>query len=140
MAPKDTKKTHDKILLTVEKRELLGKKVRQVRAEGKLPANIYGKDIPSMAIQIDGKEFKKALHAAGLTQVIYLIVDKQEIPSMIQNVQTDPVSDLYIHADFKKVNLMQKLEAQVPVVIVGESEAVAACVGGENGNIIGTIV
>ncbi len=125
MAPKDTKKTHDKILLTVEKRELLGKKVRQVRAEGKLPANIYGKDIPSMAIQIDGKEFKKALHAAGLTQVIYLIVDKQEIPSMIQNVQTDPVSDLYIHADFKKVNLMQKLEAQVPVVIVGESEAVA---------------
>lgn len=125
MAPKDTKKTHDKILLTVEKRELLGKKVRQVRAEGKLPANIYGKDIPSIAIQIDGKEFKKALHAAGLTQVIYLIVDKQEIPSMIQNVQTDPVSDLYIHADFKKVNLMQKLEAQVPVVIVGESEAVA---------------
>lgn len=125
MTPKDSKKTHDKILLSVEKRDLLGKKVRLIRAEGKLPANIYGKDMPSMAIQIDGKEFKKALHAAGLTQVIYLSVDKQEIPTMIQNVQTDPVSDLYIHADFKKVNLMQKLEAQVPVVIVGESEAVA---------------
>jgi large subunit ribosomal protein L25 len=125
MTPKDSKKTHDKIVLVVEKRELLGKKVKQVRAEGKLPANVYGKDMPSMAIQIDGKEFKKAVHAAGLTQVIYLSVDKQEIPSMIQNVQTDPVSDHFIHADFKKVNLSQKVEAQVPVILIGESEAVA---------------
>lgn len=125
MAAKDTKKTHDKILLTVEKRDRLGKKARNVRAEGKLPANVYGKDLASISIQIDGKEFKKALQAAGLTQVIYLAVDKEEIPSMIQNVQTDPVTDVFIHAEFKKVNLSIKLEAQVPVIIIGESEAVA---------------
>ncbi len=125
MTAKDTKKTHDKILLTVEKRDRLGKKARNVRAEGKLPANVYGKDLASMSIQIDGKAFKKALQAAGLTQVIYLGVDKEEIPSMIQNVQTDPVTDVFIHAEFKKVNLSIKLEAQVPVIVVGESEAVA---------------
>jgi len=125
MTAKSTKKTHDKILLTVEKRTLLGKKVKKVREEGKLPANLYGKGMESMSIQVDNKEFKKALRAAGLTQVIYIGVDKQEIPSMIQNVQIDPISDHFMHADFKKVDLLIKLEAQVPIIIVGESEAIA---------------
>ncbi|KXK09815.1 MAG: General stress protein CTC [Microgenomates bacterium OLB23] len=125
MTPKDTKKTGEKLTLSVQKRTLLGKKVKQVRAEGNIPANIYGKDMDSIAIQVNAKDFTKALHVAGLTQVIYLSVDSQEIPSMIQNVQTDPISDHYIHADFRKVNLNQKLEAQVPVTVVGESEAVA---------------
>jgi len=125
MTAKSTKKTHDKILLTVEKRTLLGKKVKKVREEGKLPANLYGKGMESMSIQVDNKEFKKAMRAAGLTQVIYIGVDKQEIPSMIQNVQIDPISDHFMHADFKKVDLLIKLEAQVPIIIVGESEAIA---------------
>ncbi len=125
MTAKNTGKNQEKLLLNVEKRDIVGKKVKALRTEGKIPANIYGKDMASMAIQANAKEFMKVLHAAGLTQVIYVHVDKQEIPSMIQNVQMDPVTDMYIHADFKKVNLLVKIEAHVPVTVTGESEAVA---------------
>lgn len=125
MSAKTNKKTPDKIVLRVEKRELFGKKVKKLRAEGKIPANVYGKDMTSMAIQVEKKDFVKMLHAAGLTQVVYISVDKKEIPSMIQNVHVDPVSDAFLHADFKKVNLSQKIETHVPVMLVGESEAVA---------------
>ncbi|MES2882227.1 MAG: hypothetical protein V4676_08775 [Bacteroidota bacterium] len=42
--------------LTVEKRTVTGKKVKKLRKEGILPANIYGKDIKSEAVQVKLRE------------------------------------------------------------------------------------
>lgn len=111
------------IKLTVDKRTLSGRKVKRLRKEGLLPANVYGKKIDSIAIQVDYKTFLKTLHEAGETNVIYLELDKKEIPVLVHNAQKDPVTDNFIHVDFFNVDLTQKVTAQVPVELSGESEA-----------------
>lgn len=118
-------KKGDKISLQAEKREVFGKKLDSIRSSGKLPANVFGKDFPSTAITVDKKEALHTFHVAGETQVIYIRLDKDEIPVLIADYHTHPVTDEFLHVDFRKVNLKVKTEAEVPVVIIGEAAAVA---------------
>lgn len=115
----------EKISLDAVKREVFGKKLGALRKEEKIPANVFGKDFASVAISVDKKMFMHTFRLAGETQVVYLQLDKTEIPAVISDMHLDPVSDQIMHVDFKKVNLLIKTEAQVPVVLVGEADAVA---------------
>lgn len=108
-----------KITLKFEKRDLFGRKVNRLRKEGKLPANIFGKKVESTAIIIDYKEFSEVFEKAGETQII----DLGGKPVLVSNVQVDPVSGMYLHIDFRQVDLKEKIEAAVPVEVEGESPA-----------------
>lgn len=115
--------------LTVQKRELLGKKVKKLRREGILPANIYGKEITSTAVQVPYKDFTpvfKEVHQTGLVDVI---LDGKKHPVLIHNMHVDPVSHTPLHADFFEVNLKEKITTMVPVFQIGESKAVTEKVG-----------
>jgi len=117
----------DKILLNAQKRTILGRKVKKLRAEGILPANIYGKDIKSLAVQVDLKDFNTVFKTAGETNIVYLSIEKQkgkEKPILIHNVQVDPVSDELLHVDFHQVDLTKKVTADIPLEIKGEAPAV----------------
>jgi len=114
--------------LRVEKRKILGKKVKKLRREGTLPANIYGRDIKSIAVQLPQKDFDKVFKEAGETGLVDVMVDSQTIPVLIHNVQTDYLGN-YLHADFYKVNLKEKVKTMVPISIVGEPKAVVDKVG-----------
>lgn len=115
--------------LTVEKRKILGKKVTKLRKMGILPANIYGKNIKSLAVQIPQKEFDKVFKEVGETGLVDVEVNGEIKPILIHNVQFDPLTRLALHADFYQVDLKQKVKAIVPVVTVGEAKAVAEKVG-----------
>ena len=118
------KKTSDKIVLDVQKREINGKKVKQLRKEGILPANIYGKDFVSQAISLNTHDFLKTYKEAGETQLIYLNLDKKEIPVLMHNLQLHSVSGHPLHVDFRKIDLTKKIEAHVPLKFINESPAV----------------
>lgn len=110
--------------LTVEKRELLGKGVKKLRRDGVLPANIFGKNFESTAVQVPTKEFidvYKVAHETGLVDIAYA---GETIPVLIHNVQIDPRTQNPVHADFFKVNLKEKTIAYVPIEAVGEAPAV----------------
>lgn len=124
-----TKGKIDKIELGVEKRDVFGKKLKALRTAGKLPGNIYGKDFESTAVTAEAHDFMKIFKKVGETQVLYLDLDKKEIPVVVGNVQMHPVSGEPLHVDFKKVDLKKKIEAPVPVRVVGESEAVSQRIG-----------
>lgn len=113
----------DKITLSAEKRTTTGRKVKNLRRQGFLPANIYGKKIKSQSVQIKLDEFEKVFKEAGETSLIELISGKEKRSALIHNVQTDPVSDIPIHADFLQVDLKEKVTAEVPVELSGESTA-----------------
>lgn len=115
--------------LTVEKRTVLGKKVNKLRREGILPANIYGKDVKSLAVQLPQKEFEKVFKEVGETGLVDVAVNGEVKPVLIHNVQIEPLSNQYLHADFYQVNLKEKIKAMVPVVIIGEAKAVVDKVG-----------
>ena len=113
----------DKYALKAEKRKILGQKVKTLRKEGILPANIYGKKVKSLAIQISFKEFEKVYKKTGETGIIEMSVDKSTRPVLINNVQIHPVSDLPLHVDFLQIDLKEKVTAGVPVELIGESPA-----------------
>ncbi|HVT01555.1 MAG TPA: 50S ribosomal protein L25 [Patescibacteria group bacterium] len=115
--------------LKVTKRTVLGKKIKKLRKEGILPANVYGKDMKSEAVQVPLKDFLDVYHVAHETGLVDLGLDSQTIPVLIHSVQIDPKSQTPLHADFFKVNLREKITTKVPVVAVGEPKAVADKVG-----------
>ncbi|RJQ28097.1 50S ribosomal protein L25 [Candidatus Parcubacteria bacterium] len=110
--------------LTVNPRTALGKKVKKLRKQGLIPANIYGKDIKSTAVELPLKEFINVFNKAHETGLVDLEFDKKTIPVLIYNVQVNPVTQEPLHADFYKVNLKEKITTNIPVVAVGEPLAV----------------
>ena len=115
--------------LAVEKRTVVGKKVKKLRKEGIFPANIYGKDIKSLAVQLPYKEFENVFKEAGETRLIDLEVDKETRPVLIHNVQLDYLTRTPLHADFYQVNLKEKVTTMVPIKTLGEPKAVSEKIG-----------
>ena len=116
-------------VLKAEKREILGKKVKKLRREGLMPANVYGKDMKSTAIQVALIEFQTLYNELGETGIIDVTLDNTAHPSLIKNLQWDYQRHLPLHADFFKVNLKEKIKAMVPVILAGEPVAVKENIG-----------
>lgn len=113
----------NRIPLTAEKRELMGRKLGRLRRDGILPANIYGNNVDSQAVQIPLKVFMKAFEEAGETGLIDLMVDGEKRPVLVHDVSYDPVTDIALHVDFHQVNLKEEVTANVPVTVIGDSPA-----------------
>ena len=58
--------------ITAEPRSATGKRNRQLRRTGRLPAVVYGKDTESLAIQVEAKAFDILYRAAGRTSLVKL--------------------------------------------------------------------
>ena len=113
----------DKINLIATQRKVFGRKVNKLRREGKLPANIFGKDVTSTAIEINTKEFQNVFKEAGETKIVEISLGDKKLPTLIHSIQKDPVEDTLVHVDFLQVNLKQKVTAAVPLEFEGESPA-----------------
>ncbi|MBI4100643.1 50S ribosomal protein L25 [Candidatus Microgenomates bacterium] len=115
-----------KYKLQAEKRKTLGKKVKNLRKQGVLPANLYGKSIKSESLQLPGLDFEKLFKEAGETGLVELTLvgEEKSRPVLIHNLQRDPISGLVLHADFYQVDLKEKVKSMVPIEIVGEALAV----------------
>jgi large subunit ribosomal protein L25 len=111
------------------KRKELGRKVKKLREKDFLPGNIYGKKVKSESITLVLKEFKSIFKEAGETNIVNVVLDGKNRPTLIHNVQTDPITDIPLHVDFLQVDLKQKVTAQIPIEIVGESPAEKQGVG-----------
>ena len=111
--------------LTAEPRTVLGKKVARLRRAGKLPANIYGRNVPSTAITLDTHDFELLYRHLLPTTVIDLRVDGQMRPVLLAKADVNPRTSRLVHIEFKQVNLREKVQASVRVVGVGRSELMA---------------
>lgn len=119
--------TATKYLLNAKKRTVTGKKVKLLRAARLLPAHIYGNTEP-INIQLDEKAFVSMFEKAGETSVLYIQVEdeKESRPVLVADYSLDPVKGNITHIDLRQVNLNVVVKANVPVELVGESEAVKA--------------
>jgi large subunit ribosomal protein L25 len=112
----------DRIIFKVEPRTITGKKVSQLRREGIVPANIYGIGGKSIEVQCLMGEFRRLYARAGETTVVYLQVGEsaEQKPVLIDEIQMNPLNGDLVHLSFKQVDLKQKIEAEIPVEVVGE--------------------
>ena len=118
------KSKSQKLEIVAEPREIVGRRVKHIRAAGSIPAVLYGKGQAALNIQVPLTSFEKAYKEAGESTLIYLNVGKDSYPTIIKDVSREGVSGQFLHADFYKVSLTEKIKAMVPVIFVGESFAV----------------
>jgi large subunit ribosomal protein L25 len=115
----------EQIELKAEPRQISGKHVKQLRAEGYVPAVLYGSKIKSTPIQIASKPLQKALAQAGGNTLISLQVgDKKPVLALAREVQRDTLRHHILHADFYQVVMTEKITVEVPLVFVGDAPAV----------------
>jgi large subunit ribosomal protein L25 len=122
-----TKEKHE---VKAENRTVLGRKVKNLRKQGLIPATVYGKGFEPKSIQFLGTELEKIYNEVGESGLVNLIVGEENLPILFRNPQYHAIEGNLLHVDCYKVNLREKISAMVPIVLIGESQAV------KNGNIL----
>ena len=112
--------------LAVQRREEAGPKAGALRRAGTLPAVVYGAHQEATPIAVDAKAFGKALTSAGESTIVSLEGLGAPLPTLIHEVDLDPITHLPRHVDFYAVTKGQKVEVAVPLSFVGESPALKA--------------
>jgi large subunit ribosomal protein L25 len=113
------------IELQASTREQRGSHNKPLRRQGLVPAVLYGHNVEPRAISTQAAALHRVWMRAGRTQLIDLKVDDGRVQKvLVREMQINPRNGHTIHADLFAVNLREKLTADVPVVITGESPAV----------------
>lgn len=95
---------------------------RRVRKANQIPAILYGKHTNPQTLSVDVPEFTRLVKAvAGRALVIELNNQGAKALSFLQEVQRDPITDKFLHVDLQEVKADEKLDINVPVLIVGEA-------------------
>ena len=111
--------------LAAEAREITGKAVKRLRAEGRLPAVVYGHGVESSNLTLDTHAFDQLRRHLGQNALVDLQVDgKKANPVLIHDVQVHPVNRRPLHVDLFLVRMTEELTVDVPLVTTGSSEAV----------------
>lgn len=100
-------------------------KAANLRAEGKIPANVYGGDFKNQNIIVDDLAFNKVFADAGESSLINLAIeDLEPVKVLVHEVQINSVTMKPIHVDFYKVNMKEKIKTPIPIKEIGEAPAV----------------
>ncbi|MXX81711.1 MAG: 50S ribosomal protein L25 [Chloroflexi bacterium] len=115
------------VILQVETRSVLGKRVKQLRREGLVPGNVYGRGRESTSIQTSDTEVRRVFSAVDRNAVVPISIDgaSDTIPVVLREVQRHPVSRRILHLDFYEVDLERRIHSEARLVLVGSSEAEA---------------
>ena len=109
-------------------RDTSGKGVaRKLRAEGKLPAVLYGLKEEPVSLSIDEQEFRRVLRTHGETAIVDLDIEGGEDKSfkaIIKEVQAHPSTGKILHVDFQQIRSGEKLKIEVPLVLTGDAVGV----------------
>jgi large subunit ribosomal protein L25 len=111
-------------VITAEERNNVTKSdVRKARDQGKIPAVVYGKKVPSVRVYIDEKEFNAMMKTTGSGGVIRIQLPKYgEQSVMINELQKDPMLNRIMHIDFHQIDLNEQVKATVRIELVGQAK------------------
>jgi large subunit ribosomal protein L25 len=114
----------DEVVLKAVRRTVLGKQVKAIRREGKLPAVIYGHNLDPVSIVLDLRDTAKSL--MGLAPSALVTVDVEGTPhkALVREKQRNKITGILLHVDFLAVSMTEKLRSQVYIEIVGVSPAI----------------
>jgi len=114
--------------LEVQIRNEKGRRVKDLRRQGLIPAELYGKGIENMHLAVKSKDFKNVFKEAGESSIINIVIfdknKKEEIPVLIHDIQKDYLTDDIIHIDFYRIRMDEKIRTHIPLEFIGESPAV----------------
>jgi large subunit ribosomal protein L25 len=121
----------NRVSLKAASRASLGRTaVKKSRAEGKIPAVLYGGRKEPQPLELNRVDLAKALHGST-SENILVDLEVQDAANktskrlaLIQDVQHDSLRDLILHIDLLEIDENKKLHVEVPVIEVGEAAGV----------------
>jgi len=111
----------EKIVLNAEKRKIIGKHVKSLRREGKVPAIIYGSDLESLPITLDMRDTTNTLNKVSGSSILTINVDGEEHATLVREIQQDYIKGTLLHVDFLAISMKEKLRTDVSISLVGEA-------------------
>jgi large subunit ribosomal protein L25 len=94
---------------------------RRVRVAGKIPAVLYGPGHDPVAIEVDPKQISRILFSETGHNTIFdvEIAGQSATKAMIVDWQREPIKDLLIHIDLKRIALDKALRVKVRIKLMG---------------------
>ena len=100
-----------------------GKKLKEDRKEGKLPAVVYGKGKESKALFVNLNEFKKIWNKIEESTIVKLQGGSDD-DVLVYDAEKDPVRGEFVHVDFYALDVDKPITTDVNIVFEGTSPAV----------------
>lgn len=111
--------------LASHKRTLVGKRLKQLRADGMVPGVVYGQGKQALLVQTNAKELEKVFQQAGTNQLVELAVEGDApVNVLFHEVQHDPMTQRVRHFDLYTVKMDEKIKTEVPIHYTAEAPAV----------------
>jgi large subunit ribosomal protein L25 len=98
--------------------------LHRLRADGNIPAVIYGGKMENKAVYIDSIEFIKTIREVGRNGIISLDLEGTKTDVMLSDYQQDSLKGDILHADFLAVDMKAERNATVRIDIVGDAAGV----------------
>lgn len=114
----------EEIVLTAERRSVIGKQVKALRRSGKLPAVIYGRGVEPLAIMLDARDTSRKLAGVSGSHLIVIELDGGRHVTLVREKQRNFILGNLTHIDFLAVSMTEKLRASVKLEMKGEAPAV----------------
>ena len=106
------------LVLKAERRTTLGKRVKQLRRQGRVPGVVYGPVVTdTVPVSVDGREFGRFFQVNGHSTLFTLQWEGGQQSVFIREVQEDPIKRAPLHVDFFAPNLRKALRTMVPLVL-----------------------
>jgi large subunit ribosomal protein L25 len=93
-----------------------------------VPGVLYGHNIDPISLKIEGRVLDPVLQVAGTNRLITLTIDGVREPKrvLVRDLQRDVITHAMLHIDLYEVIMTERITAEVPVVLRGESAVVRA--------------
>ena len=110
------------IVVKTEKRQGLGTNAsRRLRAQGFVPAVLYGESMESTPLVLSKKDIVQIMRLeTGENTIFKVAVDAEAYDAMIKELQVDPATDELQHVDLIRISMDKPIRVAVPVVHRGE--------------------
>ncbi|HRN51611.1 MAG TPA: 50S ribosomal protein L25 [Anaerolineales bacterium] len=115
-----------RVSLKASRRDVVGKKVSNLRREGKLPAVLYGRQVEKpIALTLDRGETSKLFKRINYSTLVQIDLDGQEHNALVRDFQIDAILRELTHVDFLAVSLTETVRAEVRVVLEGKAPVIS---------------
>lgn len=109
--------------LSLAKRVVTGKKVKNLREDGLIPSVIFGGKGEPILAQSEYVATEKVLLNAGYHSPIDLDVDGKKQMALVKTVHLDPVKRTIMNIEFQAISANQVVEATAPIEIVNYEQS-----------------
>ncbi|MDB5161032.1 MAG: rplY [Candidatus Saccharibacteria bacterium] len=109
--------------VVLEERTVMGKGLNSLRSEGFVPAVIHNHGQESVHVMASQKELTKIYREAGKHHPLELHIGSQRYLALIKDAHFNPVKQTLLHVVFQAIRRDEKVEAEVPVHLVGDAPA-----------------